>query len=78
VYDQTNPFSEKLPDYVRVDLGLGYRKNQKKWNWQVGVEIQNVINRLNVAARVYNPKTQAVEYKKNIGIIPVLFFKVEF
>jgi hypothetical protein len=35
VFDQTNPFSEKLPDYVRVDLGLGYRKNQKngigKW-----------------------------------------------
>ena len=44
----------------------------------MGVEIQNVINRLNVAARIYNPKTQAVEYKKNIGIIPILFFKVEF
>lgn len=78
VYDWTQPFSQKLQDYVRVDLGLSYRKTQKRWDWQIGVEMQNVINRENVAAQVYDKATQKLIYKRNLGIVPVFYFKVQF
>lgn len=78
VYDWSRPFAQKLPDYVRVDLGLSYRKTQKKWDWQIGVEMQNVINRENVAAQVYDNATKSLIYKRNLGIVPVFYFKVQF
>jgi hypothetical protein len=78
IYSFDKPYSVKLPDYFRLDLGLSFRKNQKRWNWQVGVEIQNVINRKNVAAYRYDKYTQAIEIIRNIGIIPIFYFKAEF
>lgn len=78
IYSFDKPYSVKLPDYFRLDLGLSFRKNQKRWNWQVGVEIQNVINRKNVAAYRYDKYAQTIEIIRNIGIIPIFYFKAEF
>ncbi len=78
VFNFDKPYSVKLPDYLRLDFSLGFRRNQKKWNWQVGLEVQNIINRNNVAAYLYNKETKNIEFKKNIGIIPIFYIKAEF
>jgi hypothetical protein len=78
VYNFDDPYNVKLPDYLRLDFSLGFRRNQKKWNWQVGVEVQNIINRKNVAAYQYNKESKGIEVKRNIGIIPIFFIKAEF
>ncbi len=78
VYDFSKAYSIRLPDYFRVDFGASYRRNKKKYAWILALDIQNVINRLNVATKVYNKNTQQIETKKNLGIIPVLSYKVEF
>ena len=78
VYNFDEPYNVKLPDYIRFDFSLGFRRNQKKWNWQVGVEVQNIINRKNVAAYQYNKETKTIDVKRNIGIIPIFFIKAEF
>lgn len=78
VYDYKNAFSEKLPDYVRMDFGAYFRRNKKRWSWILSLDIQNVINRQNVAGKIYDPQRQEVRVIKNLGIVPVLSWKVEF
>jgi outer membrane receptor protein involved in Fe transport len=78
VYDFSKAYSIRLPDYFRIDFGASYRRNKKKYAWVLALDIQNVINRLNVAAKVYNKNTEQIETKKNLGIIPILSYKVEF
>ncbi|MFN8278061.1 MAG: carboxypeptidase-like regulatory domain-containing protein [Chitinophagales bacterium] len=78
VYDHSRENSIKLPDYFRIDFGLNFRRNRKKWSWVLAADVQNLINRQNVARRVYNRNTGAVEDKRNIGIIPVFSYRVEF
>ncbi len=78
VYRNSKAFSEKLPDYFRIDFGVSFRRNLKKYSWEFSFDAQNIINRENVAQKIYNPEKKAVEVKKNIGIIPVFTWKLEF
>jgi hypothetical protein len=78
VYQTDKAFTEKLPDYFRLDFGASFRRNRKKYSWVFSFDAQNMINRNNVAARIYNPETQMIETKTNLGIVPVFSWKVEF
>ncbi len=78
VYETGKAFSEKLPDYFRVDFSVSFRRNKKKYSWEISVDAQNIINRKNVARVVYNPDTQQIEKKRNLGAVPVFSWKIEF
>lgn len=78
VYDNRQTNAIRLPDYFRVDFGANYRRNKKKYAWVISIDIQNVINRENVAYRSYDREAKAIVYRRNLGIIPVLSYKVEF
>ncbi len=78
VYNNSAAFSEKVPDYFRIDFGASFRRNKKKYSWVLSFDAQNVINRENVARKVYNPETQQIEVKRNLGIVPVVSWKVQF
>ena len=78
VYDNSRTNAIRLPDYFRVDFGANYHRNKKKYAWVLSLDIQNVINRENIAYRSYDRVVHAIVYKRNLGIIPVLSYKVEF
>jgi hypothetical protein len=78
VYQEDKAYTEKLPDYFRIDFGVSFRRNKKKYSWIFAFDAQNLINRHNVAARIYNPETQMIETRTNLGIVPVFSWKVEF
>ncbi len=41
-------------------------------------DAQNIINRENVAQKVYDPQKQEIRLIRNLGIVPVISWKVEF
>jgi outer membrane receptor protein involved in Fe transport len=78
VYLNSLTNSIKDPNYFRVDFGVNYRRNKKKYSWIVSCDIQNLTNRLNVANIQYDHDTHGIDYSYNLGIIPVLSYKVQF
>ncbi len=78
VYENNNTNSLKIPDYFRMDAGIYYRRNTKKYSWTLSFDGQNVTNRLNVEAYVYDPVTRSTIVQQNLGIVPVLAWKLEF
>ncbi|MFN8288317.1 MAG: TonB-dependent receptor [Chitinophagales bacterium] len=78
VYNNNAAFSDKVPDYFRIDFGTSFRRNKKKYSWILSFDAQNVINRENVARQIYNPETQLIEIKRNLGIVPVISWKIQF
>jgi len=78
IYQNSNAFSQKFPDYFRVDAGIYYRRNTKKYSWTLSFDGQNVINRQNVEDEIYDPVSRTVIIEKNLGIIPVFAWKIEF
>jgi len=78
IYDLDAIYESRLPDYYRIDLGLSYRINKSSLAWVITLDIQNLSNRANVYYEFYDKDTQAVDYVNQLGILPVLKFKIIF
>ncbi len=71
-------YPTRLPDYWRPDLRVAWRKNKPGYTRTLSIDIQNLANRQNVAFYYYDTFTGRVETKTQLGIIPVLVYRVDF
>jgi hypothetical protein len=78
VYFDNRAFEINGPDYFRIDLQLSYRKNKPKYSWIISLDFENLTNRLNVYNEYFDKDTKQIEKNYNLGILPILNFKVEF
>jgi hypothetical protein len=71
-------FEDKLPDYFRTDLRLSMKRQRAKSTRTLSLDIQNVTNRQNVFNQFYNAEADEIQTYYQVGIIPVLAYRVEF
>ncbi|MEM9833093.1 MAG: TonB-dependent receptor [Bacteroidota bacterium] len=71
-------FSESFDDYFRADVKISYRINAKRMTHEFGVDLQNITNRQNEFARIYNPRTNSVQTQYQIGLFPVPQYRITF
>lgn len=71
-------YETQLPEYNRIDLRISYRKNRKNSSVIWAIDIENVANNHNVSYHYYDAYTKKVETKYQLGLIPVLSYKVLF
>lgn len=75
-----NPYvyNTQLPKYFRVDFRISYRKNKEHSTTIWALDIQNVTNGKNVAYHYFDRYTSRMETKYQLGLIPVLSYKILF
>ncbi|MEZ4775436.1 MAG: TonB-dependent receptor [Bacteroidia bacterium] len=78
VFDETGGFSERLPDYFRADLRITFKRNRQNYTRTLGIDIQNATNSKNIAFRTYDTYLKRVVTKYQLGIIPLLSYRIEF
>jgi hypothetical protein len=78
VYDWENAFHPKMPDYFRTDFQLVYRHNHSRYSSEWRLDIQNVTNHRNPSHHYFDPATETVRLKKQIGILPLISYRIEF
>jgi len=78
VRDSDKTFIPKRDDFVRIDFKIRYRKNKKKTTRQWEIDIQNVTNNLNVAGDYFHTGSQSIKTWTQLGLIPVLSYRIEF
>ena len=78
VYEEDRAFSIALEDYFRADISVYLKKNRENRSSTLSLDIQNVTNRENVAYRYYDPLQGEVITKLQLGIIPILNYRLEF
>ncbi len=71
-------YDERLPEYWRTDVRVSYKKNKEKSTVIWALDLQNITNRKNVAYRYYDRVTGQRETKFQLGLIPVLSYKILF
>jgi hypothetical protein len=78
IFNENYVFDSRLPNYKRIDLRL-YAKKQKVDKTRTwSVDIQNVMNFKNEAYHYYDFFTKKIETKYQLGMIPVLNYRLEF
>lgn len=78
LYNLSQGYIVNLPDYFRTDLRVSWRKNKPGYTRTISIDIQNLTNYQNVAYQYYDTYLQAVTTKNQLGIIPVVAYRVDF
>jgi TonB dependent receptor/Carboxypeptidase regulatory-like domain/TonB-dependent Receptor Plug Domain len=77
-YFEKQAFTVQLPAYYRSDIRVSMKWNRKNLTSTLSLDLQNVTNRLNVFGRFYDPLKQEIITTNQIGLIPILNYKIEF
>jgi Carboxypeptidase regulatory-like domain len=78
VYDNSKGYSSHLPNFYRLDLKFNYTLNFKKTTSTLSIDINNITNRANPLTQIYNPITKKIEIINQLGLLPVLNYRVNF
>jgi hypothetical protein len=78
VFVESEAFSIKQPAFFKVDLRLYWKNNRPKYSSTVSLDIQNATNRENVAYSYYDAQQGQVILKNQLGLIPILSYRIEF
>jgi len=78
IYQTEQAFEVKLRDYFRADLRVYYRRNGENSSSTLALDIQNASNQENVAFSYYDAQQGKVVEKYQLGLIPVLSYRIAF
>jgi hypothetical protein len=71
-------FDTKLPDYFRIDLRFSIRKDKPTHTRTIAIDIQNLLNTQNESHHYYDTHQGKTVTKYQLGIIPVLVYRIDF
>lgn len=78
IYREDEAFSLQQAPYFRLDLRLYMKWNKTGRNNTLSLDIQNATNQENTAFSYYDPQQGQIVEKKQLGIIPIINYRVEF
>lgn len=78
VYDYTNAYTTRLPDYVRFDLRIAHTQNLKRIAIESFFEVINITNHKNIYSQYYMASKQQYAYTYQNGLTPMGGCKVYF
>jgi len=78
VFIEDQAFSIQNSDYFRIDLRLSTTKNKPGYTRMIALDIQNVLGVENDAYLYFDRTQDTSTTVKQLGIIPVLVYRVEF
>ena len=78
VYDYNQAFAQRYPDYFRFDFRIGFKRNGQRVAHELAIDLQNITNRKNVFISEYNPDTDRMETTYQLGLLPIVQYRVLF
>jgi hypothetical protein len=70
-FDYSQAYTEKLPDYFRLDLNVNMKNNFKRLSVEWFFEVTNITNHQNVWQKYFDIKRNKEEYIYQYGFFPV-------
>lgn len=80
IYDNTNGFSEKLPDYFRIDFKIGFLFNSKKanLNHRLYFDFLNILNWRNVSGRYFDKFLNTIRAHTQLPLYVDILYQIRF
>ncbi len=78
IYDDTRSFEDKTKSYLRLDVKLTYRMNNKGFMQEFFVDFQNVTNRKNIYNQWYDSRTEMIRTQHQLGFWPNFNYRIQF
>lgn len=77
-YDESKAYSEQFDPFFKADIKFGYRRNGKKISQEYLFYVENFTNHENVLMQVYSPSKNELTQINQLGVFPMLQYKINF
>lgn len=77
-YQESNPYSKQFDDYFRADLRIAFRIDGKRLSQEWAFDIQNITNKKNPLYMEFDLKEQKEVPVNQLGIFPMLQYRIMF
>ncbi len=78
VRDEQAAFSARADDLFLANMVVYYRKDRKKTTHEIRMDVQNITGHSARLNEFYNSRTGKIQYMRQLPLIPVIFYKVDF
>lgn len=78
VYNEEDAYGAQFDPYFRADIRIGYKVSGKKVTQELALDIQNITNNQNPFGVQYDPSTQEVETTYQLGLFPMVLYRITF
>lgn len=78
VFVGSEAFTINQDDYFKTDFRIYYKRNRAKYNTMLALDIQNLTNQENIAFQYFDVVQGEVLSQNQLGLIPILTWRVEF
>ncbi|MDH3650638.1 MAG: carboxypeptidase-like regulatory domain-containing protein [Saprospiraceae bacterium] len=78
VYEEVDAFTEQLPAFFKADVRIYFKRTKEKYSSIFGLDLLNATNRTNIDYYFFDPHTEGIMAKDQLGIIPNLSYRIEF
>ncbi|MEM0991899.1 MAG: TonB-dependent receptor [Bacteroidota bacterium] len=75
---QSETFPQNQVDYFKTDIRVYLKRSKAKYNTTLALDIQNVTNHQNVAYNYYDSIQDEVITQYQLGLIPILSWRIEW
>ena len=76
ILDIENTYGQQLDPYLKGDLRIYLRTDKKKYSNSLSLDIQNFLNRKNPGYFFYDPDSETIQEKRQLGLIPILSWRL--
>jgi len=77
-YDEDHIFGAQAEPYSRIDFQFRYSSNHHNWTGEWRLDIQNLTNHQNMFGIHYNNYSQEIEKTYQLGLVPVIGYRISF
>jgi outer membrane receptor protein involved in Fe transport len=78
ILDASRIYEDQYPDFRRCDLSFSYKINKKQSLWSMGMDIQNLTNRINIISQQFDIASKSIRNSIALPRIPIFFIRTEF
>ena len=78
IYYENRSFEERTKMYMRMDLKLTYRMNNKGFMQEFFVDFQNITNRKNIFNQWYDSRAGIIRTQYQLGFWPNFNYRIQF
>jgi hypothetical protein len=78
VDDWDKAYQKRRPDYMRLNLRIGYKLNFRKSTFEIAIDMLNVTNRKNIYFEFYDPSSGEIKTVYQLPFLPVPLVRMQF
>jgi len=71
-------YEKRRPDYIRLNLRVGYKVNFRKSTFEIAIDMLNLTNRKNIYFEFFDPSTGEIKTVYQLPFLPIPLIRMQF